>query len=595
MVRQDDFPEQWQCDSPQKRVVVEIRVPLDPADNLSEFKSYAVEEYGISLVDVDEDQPPEEQVAQIDRLGGPLTISGFVEDPATAPRLSDVAPLYDWIEIPTSSVEQWVEKGEASEIQRTAKVEFPTEWGTNTSDVRHNSPRRLVAETTAESDDPYLHGRVWMQDRDGDWIIEHHGWIGGVGQTGNASKSKLWIYDFAELLSGVPVGETFTGTSVGQALELVGNLTNDTTPIPMSDVVVIPPETEEEFAQLADELELTGDVFFSSIPEEDFIGGGPGDEQTRTALAYYSVPESNGGPIDVDPNSAQNLPEPDGTTFVFQEAPQGGRVAPTGATAESFEANRDTLVDVYKWFESSSGSTLHFEPTPNSVVLVADVVPSRRIFAQREVIDQQSDLDVGDDNAVFTGDAYTAHQATTVLENDALYELKPLNTLYLRGDTPSGLLHDTKKSIEDGLDKALKGSYQAPSVKFPSVKVKAPELLDAAEGVELSGSVVESNATELDEAKREAKRELASRLEESSEGAIVLAGVPRLRPYDRVDAFEVCQGDIEYEQQPVRYEVESVKHVKTADDIFKTRIKVSIWANDETIEVVDDETGMEEI
>lgn len=512
-IEQEDFPPEWECQSEEKGVRVEVRV----ADR------------------------------SFDTFGGEVTTEN-VE--------------YSWIEIPTTSVELWVEKGGAAQIQRTAKVQFPSQWGNNTGDVRHNSPRQLITEYNETDAQPFMFARVYFQKEDG-WVMNHLGWVGGVGPASDTGQHKLWIYDFAELLDSVPVGHTFKEPTVEEVVRTIYQKTIENTPTPASEYVIVPPGTEEELSQVASEFDET-----ESDDAESFL--------------YDSITFGTYGAVD------QFLGESDGSDssdgFAQAEISTGdqGLVDQLfdNTPKKTFKSNHDTLRDMYDWFEKKTGANLHFEPAGDAVRLIADVEPTRRTFSDTEVISYEADTDTP---------TYEFYRSISVYTNDALYEMKPTNTLQLRGERreESGSQSSVSDSDRVEAPSLIGGVSGGVSNEFPVVKVQVPSLVEAAEGYELAPEVVESDATDLDKAENEAIKELQNILEEESEGEIIIRGDPLIRPFDSVHAFEVCRDHVEYEQTPVMYEVESVKHVKTSDDIYKTSLTVSVWANDRTIETVE--------
>lgn len=549
MVSQDDFPDVWSCDSNNKRVAVEVRVPTGET-NVT--------------------------------LSGPFPIEN---------------PEYTWIEIPTTSVEQWIEKGKSADIQRTAKVRFPTEWGDDSATVTHNSPRKIIEQFSPTENQPYMLARVIWQSADGTRIIGHLGWVGGVGPASDEGLSKMWIYDFAELLTGVPIGVTLENIDVAEAMDIIVNETNRNTPIPVANSVIVPPNTEEEFAKTIDDYTSPGQSGDRLIrfdgPTVLSLASTDVDPDT-IGSAYYSFADAGlTSPRALDNETFSSVAQ--GETHSFQTEFIGEQTN-FDVGGESFTTNRHTLQDVYDWFERRTNASLFFTPQSDAVTLVADVVPERRLFADQNVIEYIDDKfsniretvgDIADtellDELPFditglsTGDGYRPHQNVRIIENDALYEMKPMNTLHLRGASRKGLFADQSSPDYNG----------SRSITYPSVKAVHPGLLEASDGYELAPEVVESDATTLEQAEFEAKKALREELSETSEGEIIMNGTPRILPFDRLDAFEQCGDDIKFEQVPVQYEVESVKHEKMADDIFKTRLQVSIWANDRTIDIVE--------
>jgi hypothetical protein len=455
---------------------------------------------------------------------------------------------YSWIEIPTTDVTLHEERGEAARIQRTAEVHFPTEWGDNGENIITNSPRRLVEMFEPTDAQPFMFARIWFRrDDEHPWILKHFGWIGGVGSATDL-KSKFWVYDVAELLSGVPITESFNHPTLRQTVERISRLTNDKTPIPLSQVVLMKPETEAEWETLAENFRE-----IQSVPDL------PEDHQ------LYSLAETKFGAT----------PKQVGDNFTAVTIDTGIDVPVANLDTTTFQANEHVLLDIYDWVEKRSGLKFHFEPLEESVALVADVQRSRRVFKQDSVAQQELEEE---------GET-RYHETVTVIHNNALYEMNPTNTLHLRGDVAEGLLDPLVDQVED----TVYGFFgqSPPAEKFPVVKVQVPALVQAANGTELSPQVYESDATSLDTAEQEAIQELQAILEQPSEGEIRLEGVPRILPNDKLVAFEVCGDHVEFEQTPVEYEVESVEHTCPSTERYKTEVTVSIWANEKNIETVE--------
>lgn len=529
MVGQDDFPDKWACSSPRKKVRVEVRMPSDVS------------------------------ARRLDAIEASDTSS------------------YTWIEIPTEEVEQYVAKGEAAQLQRSTKVRFPTEWGED-GDVVTNSPAEIITQYTEDEEQPFTWARVSFRDQrrdDAEWIVTQIGWIGGLGPASDVGRSKMWIYDPAELLSGTAIFTRLERPTVRQAAETVAKLTNDNTPIPLSEVEVVPPETEAEF-----------DTVAGNVEDGDIIGGvGAQHRRVGESGLVYQYPSTTAtaggtiGPVDDGENFEAAIID----TGVDSDAPLG--LDFDFDSGKTFKSNRDSLQDVYDYIEKKLGAKMHFEPQPDghTLRLVIDIEPERRTFAQDDVVRKKLEDEAYE---------YALFQTVSVLKNDALYEMKPINTLRLDGEEGAGVLDRAAAWLEEQDEDPTEGlvGKSTPSDKYPYAKVQVPALLEAAEGVEL-GPREESDATTVSDVVAEAKTRLREMLEEVSEGEIFLRGQPEIMPFDALDAFEVCRDFVVYEQRPVRYEVEEVKHTATANGIYKTRLLVSVWANEKNIVVAESGTA----
>jgi len=738
MVTQSDFPSKWSCESEDKRCVVEVRVPDRSEDTESGGSSTQFDVADDTNINYQESvnrlvvRPPETQfdadrtkLVELEvglyRIGSnepqtTFTLSNFekvgpnrfitpkdeviirggnqefrvdvaVYDLLTVGTQNRDTP-YTWIEIPTQKVEQWIEKGSDSQIQRTAKIEFPTEWGENTDDVIHNSPRRLVKgfQDTGDTDggqqrpysgdeedreflttsplertieniespsslrgsefnlnnysgqDAFRHARIWWRSGDGTWILQHYGWISGVGGTQNQNRHKMWVYDFSQLLSGVPVGISFTDPTIEEAIEEIAQRVNDNTPIPMSGVTVIPPQTEQEFTKAAsvfgEQESSTADVYrrggavgrggagtaYYSLEEEQFVPDGQVDFPIGDDEDVVEVPKEIGEDFTattIDTEGKQFTGDELFEAAALSTVPVIGTFPSIVSLASSartrtkeFSSNRDTLSDLFVWFEEKTGAKLHFEPKTYSVELVVDIIPSRRLWAQKEVITQ---ADVSAAGATLQpreegSDEYNYHAPISVLSNTALYETNPVNTLVVRGAKNEALVDGfTRRAsglninleevggsynpFNDDGDNENALEYETPAREYPVAKARSPSLYQAADEFEMTGKLVESDATTLNGAKKEARKRLTDILAEPAEGEIVTNGNARMMPFDRVDTFEVCNGQTEFEQEPVQYEIESVKY-EMQEGTYRNYVKPSIWANETNIVIVDEETQM---
>lgn len=475
--------------------------------------------------------------------------------PETTP--GTLAPLseFEWIEIPTSHVETWSSKDNNVSIKRTTKVQFPTEWD--------GESVREVVKGFGTSD--IVFGRVSHKNDEGDFVQKHVGYIGGVGGGSNPIESKAWIYDFSELLKAVPINESLTNPSIPDVTARAAEIILNNTQIPLTDLILLPPTSEDSFA-------------VSFTDEESF------PKSNRT---YYSVSGDVSGEQLTDVNDVES--EIIDTGFNESSAIAVGGI--TGLVtsilvnelklgAKKFRANRDTLYDFLNWLQSRSDITWHFEPSDGGAALIFDVLPSSRTFAQQRVVDEMNGVIDSTDPQEFElaapEDTYRVHDTITVEENDVLYDINPVNTVLVLGDT--------KRSVLEG-NVSLDGVTQLYSPlaekDFPVVKARADPLYQAADKTEQLMETVESDAQDIGQAKTEAKVALKKAISESTEGKIRCLGNPYIKPYDTLDAFETCGDYIIEEPLPVRYEVQSVKHEEDMTGLYRMFLNVTIHVSDD--------------
>lgn len=448
----------------------------------------------------------------------------------------------DWIEIPTNDVRVTVAKGGGSARKRTAKVQFPTEWG-------GDSPRAMIEDFgTSQNITALKFARIYYRtDETDDWTVVHWGILSGLGPAANETDSKFWVYDVATYLDNIPVSLTLAPETSGSAFQTVANEVNERTPFPIVGAL-------------------------SGFGEEEFY------EEWASQIGNFDFQDES-------PETTTQFPESD---QFFEQTSRSGTT--------TFRENRDTLKDVLDWIVGVDGGVWYFEPAETGVVLVIDIGISRQTFVQEEVRGEIPEiLSIFPDH--LTEPLRQSGETVSVWRNNALYEINPMNTVRLRGAT------STSQKGEETLGDDIEGIFGATlgldtdvSRVFPQAVVQVPTLVQAAENTELAPKTVEDDdATTLDAAIQSATTRLIEELSETSEGEIMLAGAPNISPYDRLASYETCGDQVDYTPDPTLYEVETVEHIKRAGEPYKCRLSTSVYVDREMIETVDTETRMVEI
>lgn len=526
MVFQSDLPDTWNCESPRKRVKVEIRVDDEDGQN--------------------------------------------------------------WIEIPTSNVELYVNKDGLADVTRTAKVEFPTVWsGTSVVDLIKSF----------DAGGQFTFCRIsFRHETSGRYVISHFGFISALGNTTQTGESKMWVFDMSEFIKGIPVSQAFQNPTIGFVLNTVSQIANENTPSQLVDPVVLAPNSEGAFERQASDF--VEEAIDQSLIDEgaglfntltDPAGINPFTERGYGSLARDALQDAftdfvidsvevvgDNGRVDVAASFSATPVETFGDESNVNFSVFGFDFDVALSVTKRFQPNRDSLIDIMNWLAEKVGGLWYFEPTRNGVSLVLDVSPTRRPFIQNSVI--QRELDADD----------TVYDHIRVIENTALFEINPVNTVIVRGELGKSVLGQRVP------DYPVVGDILQPSKKFPLVKVRATPLYERAlvgsgsqQKAELSAAIFETDDFTLEEAEKTAVAKMRAILEEETEGSITIFGNPKLRPYDRVDAYPTCAGQVsEADIQPFQYEVEGVKHVKTAGDEYKTIVYVSILVDESEIEIV---------
>jgi len=489
------------------------------------------------------------------------------DDPIVEPDvIVDVKDGGEWVRLPVTLCEVFMTKDGPSDLTRTAKVQIPGEWGTNNGERK--SIISFINGFDAQNDDPYDVCRIYFRDHDDSvYDIVHYGYVGGVGPTTTPGEFKFWVYDPADLMRGIQVSKGFDQPTIQQVLNFVLEGTDDNgRPVGLNQRSV--------FENIRTSIAGLQEVAIQKADKRVGVFGGIVD---TSGSEGFEPPDTGGGLLSglFDPfDDAWDI-----STEVIDDLLGGGK--------RRFQLNRHNMVDLMNWFADEVGGKWHFEPSDFGPVLFFDNTAernpeiegtegeiARRRFVAEEVEDDDSTYS---DMAVF--------DRLDQLENNALYDIKPFNTLFLYGETST----PKERATAAG---AYAGSPGAYTDEFPFMKVQYPPLLDRAGGYEYAPSAIESDKVYLDNAKNEAVKQFRKNLEEETEGSIVTKGSPHILPYDYFTSIPVCNDRFpSVDATPITYEVNHVKHRRAAGERYTTELGVSLVLREDDLEI---EARMEE-
>ncbi|UBF23176.1 baseplate hub [Haloarcula tailed virus 2] len=511
-----------------------------------------------------------------------------ITNPATGESISQP----EWVEIPTTKVELAINEDGQADINRYARVDFPTEWD-GVSVIQ-------FIDGYNPKDASITYCRIWFKNDNDNYVLQHFGFAGGVGTTSDLGVSKMWIYDLNELMKAVPASFTFMHPTPMEVMNAVTEEINNISGI-MLNPTIIPPNTQDEVKELI---------------RQAFTGQTTNPKQAE--LLPYSILADN----ELTEEESDELQENFETSIV----------ATTGIdfdidirnlefdvrlNEKVFAPNRDTLIDVMNWLATKMSAKWHIEPFPNGGRIVMDVFPDSRSFVQEDVIVDFADGVFENSEFSSTINAYTddqgrlpVHNSVDVIANSALADIRPHVSVIVRGETSSSI-SDRLLTTVGGVGRAALGQSaldavenrlipqynlipdaRQPSKQFPEATATvAPfaERIDSignARAATLRPPLIESDSRTIEGVERDAREALLERASEAGEGEIEMFGEPHLMPYDRILTYPTCGGLVPaVGVPPIAYRVTEVRHVATAGDVYRSKAQVSLFIGREDIEI----------
>jgi len=260
----------------------------------------------------------------------------------------------------------------------------------------------------------------------------------------------------------------------------------------------------------------------------------------------------------------------DNQSFGFDEDVAGfvteraARVAPTSADARDFV--EFGLEATYNFLTNNVDTNKSFTPNKHTLVDVMDwlcgLLNARWFVRDGTLI--IADKPTARSLAGIPLDATPTPGTVRLIENNALFQISPMNALTVNGATREKL-SENADSIEFTVGPFTGVESKDFVTVYPSATVVHTELAERA-GKNNAPPVVTSDAKSLEEVEQQAKNELKSRLDGASGGEMVALPAGSAFPYNTVTAQPVtCGSDVALND--VTYEVEEVIHEITPPSV----------------------------
>jgi len=314
-----------------------------------------------------------------------------------------------------------------------------------------------------------------------------------------------------------------------------------------------------------------GLILSKTAASKPFTSDG-GGLSPRTVFDYITEELSKKCPFDV--SSRLDLSVPDGNEEFTVDSDDGGIIdnvvdaittdttvsdtsllpGPTNVAEgnenreviKTFTPNRHTLATVVNWFENKYNVRTWMVPTQSGATLVAVRYPHRN-----------------------THSAHYLGGLLQVQNNDALSELRPMNTLVAKGDAKRSRRSAGIYEIKDD-----------PESEYAYAKVRHRALYERAGGTELEGTHAEIDAYDKQTVVSEAKQRLKTKIDQASGGDMRTLPSAIVHPYDLVEAKPSCDGNSATDVPAVTYEIHRVRHEihsgRSSQTVLDVGIRTSI-------------------
>jgi len=443
------------------------------------------------------------------------------------------------VEIPTVEVETKVSKG-LTDRDTLTRVIFPIRWqGYNVATIIDPWVGRHRDTVDGNFDIATVE---WRDERTNEWYPVQTGWIRGVGGAPKTGTAKFVIQGFETFLDKIRVSKGFgTGGITGRSgvpsyddiLSFVEQKLNNTN---------INKKGQQITAELVDNN-------FDGIQENYNEGG----ILTGTGKFYNSITRNS-------------------------------------IATKKFNSNEHSLKDVLDFYTERLDQEWYFDNVGNLLV-VDNPDNSRRNIYQ----DRVYPLD----------DPPEAVRVVNVLENDALVEISPVNTIWVEGDTASSVGQATDMLLApiayyaplidgDGAEEVAARNNRRQTANYPLAVAWYPPLMPnepteedllAKQPSERQGGIGQNYSTDASDPRKAedtARKRLKEEIVTIGEGDMMVKGMPRIRPNDKVLAYPVrCNSAVSQDVKP--YNVESITHRQKHGKMYKTEIDCTVYVEEDLI------------
>lgn len=245
-------------------------------------------------------------------------------------------------------------------------------------------------------------------------------------------------------------------------------------------------------------------------------------------------------------------------------------------TSKSFKENEHTLKDVMTWLINVGESGEYWFSGAKPLKIIYDTDDSQRTnYVSTAITGKEK---VGEDRNLKYGGSYRPSDgpAIDVITNDALSELFPVNSISVAGKSSWSINGFRVKELA--------------SDKYPFSTVEEPTLKKRAGGKTIRGQIHSTDDKTLNAVENSAKKILKRKITGSGDGEVEAFLTPLIIPGDTVELVPECNDFAPNATlNPIKFQVNTVRHHKKSTDEGRTYIGVSPMAKRSNMNVVESE------
>jgi hypothetical protein len=365
------------------------------------------------------------------------------------------------------------------------------------------------------------------------YVTEFHGLVTGFGNGSGIERE--WTFRAqgpGQLLDTIPISKNWSkNVSAQDVLTFISDALHAKLPLFVSVDGNLNTQTPNDALEFSEEYEDFGSSDDNSGGILNAVGNF-GDSVVDGAASVAS------GAVDIVQDGAKGIASSNVPRSAKEES------QPQAEIIKSFTPNRHTLADLVDWFQRKFNVRVWIVPLRNASTVVAIRYPH-----------------------LYEHSAHYLGGNLIIENNDALSELRPINTLIAKGDAKSSI------------GSSFSFTANTEPAEYAFAKVRHKNLYKRSDSTEFGTKHVEVDAKDKQTVVNEAVKQLKQEIDSASGGDMQVLPRAPLAPYHLVRAKPTCDQSSASNTKPLIYEVHRAHHVLRAGKPSYTELDVGVQSN----------------